>query len=212
MSALGHTLNPALQRLGEVSVRLSVELGRTQMALKDVLALAEGSVVSLDKLTDELLDITANGQVIAHGEVIAQDGKFALRIVSLAGGDEPVRNPPQTKPSSGPRPDVPPSSNAPHVPPPHVPRGDVSAPGAEAFEAGGQGNASFGANSGPASDNGPASNGEPASPAMPEPGNAPADQPDVDPLLDALDELTDGLGPTGDQSSDGSPDESKGAI
>ena len=89
MSALSHTHNPALQRLGEVSVRLSVELGRTQMALKDVLSLAEGSVVSLDKLTDELLDITANGQVIAHGEVIAQDGRFALRIVSLVGDDQP---------------------------------------------------------------------------------------------------------------------------
>lgn len=103
MSALNGTLSPALQRLGAVSVRLSVELGRTQMALKDVLALTEGSVVSLDKLTDELLDITANGEVIAHGEVIAQDGRFALRIVSLADGERPSPPPP----SRAPRPDVP---------------------------------------------------------------------------------------------------------
>ena len=109
MNALGSTLSPALQRLGAVSVKLSVELGSTNMALKDVLALSEGSVVSLDKLTDELLDITANGQVIAHGEVIAQDGKFALRIVSLAGGEGAVTPPP----SSGPRPDVPSKSDGP---------------------------------------------------------------------------------------------------
>ncbi|MEO0464045.1 MAG: flagellar motor switch protein FliN [Pseudomonadota bacterium] len=81
-------LSPALHRFGDVSVRLSVELGRTDMPLRDVLALGEGSVVPLNRLTDELLDVTANGKVIARGEVIAEGGKFALRIVSLA-GDEP---------------------------------------------------------------------------------------------------------------------------
>lgn len=80
-----NAFNPAMQRFGEVTVRLSVELGRTDMPLKDVLALGEGSVVPLDRLTDELLDVTANGRVVARGEVIAQDGRFALRIVSLAG-------------------------------------------------------------------------------------------------------------------------------
>ncbi|MEO1729526.1 MAG: FliM/FliN family flagellar motor switch protein [Pseudomonadota bacterium] len=79
--------SPALHRFGDVSVRLSVELGRTDMALRDVLALGQGSVVALNRLTDELLDLTANGKVIAQGEVIAQDGKFALRIVSLAGDE-----------------------------------------------------------------------------------------------------------------------------
>ncbi|MCK0097880.1 FliM/FliN family flagellar motor switch protein [Qipengyuania sp. S6317L1] len=103
MNALNPGLSPALQRLGEVSVRLSVELGRTDMPLRDVLALGEGSVVSLDRLTDELLEITANGQVIAYGEVIAQDGRFALRIVSLAGGDAPSPTPskPATASQSG---------------------------------------------------------------------------------------------------------------
>ena len=80
-------LSPALLRFGDVSVRLSVELGRTNMPLRDVLSLGQGSVVALNRLTDELLDITANGKVVAHGEVIAQDGKFALRIVNLVGDD-----------------------------------------------------------------------------------------------------------------------------
>lgn len=79
--------NPALARFGGVSVRLSVELGRTEMPLRDVLSLGEGSVVPLERMTDELLDVTANGRVIARGEVIAEDGRFALRIVSLAGDD-----------------------------------------------------------------------------------------------------------------------------
>lgn len=80
-----NAINTALHRFGEVTVRLSVELGRTEMPLKEVLSLGEGSIVSLNRMTDELLDVTANGRVVARGEVIAQDGKFALRIVSLVG-------------------------------------------------------------------------------------------------------------------------------
>lgn len=80
-------LSPALLRFGDVSVRLSVELGRTDMPLREVLSLGQGSVVALNRLTDELLDITANGKVIAQGEVITQGGKFALRIVNLVGED-----------------------------------------------------------------------------------------------------------------------------
>lgn len=215
MSALSHTLNPALQRLGEVSVRLSVELGRTQMALKDVLALTEGSVVSLDKLTDELLDITANGQVIAHGEVIAQDGKFALRIVSLAGGDEPVRTPPlttpahttpaHTTPNSGPRPDAPyaspTSSTTPGAAPPNAgPAPD--APGASDIGAAPQ----------QAADAANASQGAPASAPASAPAPATGGEPEVDPLLDALDELTQGLGAPDDQSSGGATPEEGSAV
>ena len=77
----------AIHRFGAVAVRLSVELGRTEMPLRDVLALGEGSTVMLDRLTDELLDVTANGRVIARGEVVAEKGRFALRIVHLVGED-----------------------------------------------------------------------------------------------------------------------------
>jgi flagellar motor switch protein FliN/FliY len=77
----------AFARFGDVAVRLSVELGRTDMPLRDVLMLGEGSTVALDRLTDELLDVTANGRVIARGEVVAERGRFALRIVSLVGED-----------------------------------------------------------------------------------------------------------------------------
>jgi len=73
--------------LKDVDVRLSVELGRTDMKLKDVLSLSEESVVVLDRLTDELLDVQVNGKTIARGEIVAQGDRFGLRIVELAGDD-----------------------------------------------------------------------------------------------------------------------------
>jgi flagellar motor switch protein FliN/FliY len=88
----------AFSRFGDVAVRLSVELGRAEMPLRDVLTLSEGSTVTLDRLTDELLDVTANGRVIARGEVVAEKGRFALRIVSLVGEDGQNAPPP---PASG---------------------------------------------------------------------------------------------------------------
>lgn len=73
--------------LKEVDVRLSVELGKVDMKLKDVLALGEDSVVMLDRLTDELLDVMVNGKLIARGEIVAEGNRFGLRIVEMAGSD-----------------------------------------------------------------------------------------------------------------------------
>lgn len=95
-------VHPAsFHRFGAVAVRLSVELGRTEMPLRDVLALGEGSTVALDRLTDDLLDVTANGRVIARGEVVAEKGRFALRIVHLVGedGQEVPSAPPPAAPA-----------------------------------------------------------------------------------------------------------------
>ena len=71
--------------LKDVGVRLSVELGRTEMRLRDVLSLGEDSVVMLDRLTDELLDVLVNGRLIARGEIVAENNRFGLRIVELVG-------------------------------------------------------------------------------------------------------------------------------
>lgn len=76
--------------LKEVDVRLSVELGRTDMKLKDVLSLGEESVVMLDRLTDELLDVMVNGKLIARGEIVAQGNRFGLRIVEMNGASAPA--------------------------------------------------------------------------------------------------------------------------
>jgi len=68
----------------DIDVRLTVELGRAQMRLREVLELAEDSVVMLDRLIDEPLDVMVNGKLIARGEVIAEGNRFALRIIELA--------------------------------------------------------------------------------------------------------------------------------
>lgn len=82
-----------LDLLREVTVTLSVELGRCQIKLKDALALGEETVVELDKLTDELLDVFVNGKAIAKGEIVAQGDRFGLRIVQMCGEDEDEINP-----------------------------------------------------------------------------------------------------------------------
>lgn len=74
-----------LDLIRDVDVALTVELGRADMALKNVLELTEGSVVPLDRQVDELLDIYVNGKPIAKGEVVTEGGRFALRIVEMIG-------------------------------------------------------------------------------------------------------------------------------
>ena len=75
-----------LALLKDVDVRLSVELGRANMKLKDILALNEDSVVMLERLTDEPLDVLVNGKVIAKAEIVTEGGRFGMRIVELANG------------------------------------------------------------------------------------------------------------------------------
>ncbi|WP_347304357.1 flagellar motor switch protein FliN [Croceibacterium sp. TMG7-5b_MA50] len=74
----------------DIDVRLTVELGRTQMRLRDVLALAEDSVVRLDRLVDEPLDVMVNGKLIARGEVVAEGNRFGLRILELVSAAPPA--------------------------------------------------------------------------------------------------------------------------
>lgn len=76
--------------LKDVGVSLTVELGRTEMRLRDVLSLGEDSVVMLDRLTDELLDVRVNGKLIAKGEIVAENNRFGLRIVELVGASEAI--------------------------------------------------------------------------------------------------------------------------
>lgn len=69
--------------LGDIPVAVSVELGRTQMTLRDVLELQEGSVIELDRLAGEPLDLRVGGQLIAQGEVVAVDDYYGLRITNV---------------------------------------------------------------------------------------------------------------------------------
>lgn len=75
----------SLGLLQDIDVRLTVELGRKQIRLRDVLALGENSIVELDRLTDDPLDILVNGKLIARGEVVAQGNRFAIRVLEVVG-------------------------------------------------------------------------------------------------------------------------------
>tara|TARA_B100000678_G_scaffold67490_1_gene55448 strand:- start:122 stop:475 length:354 start_codon:yes stop_codon:yes gene_type:complete len=74
----------------EIDVRLTVELGRKNLPLREILTLGENSLVELDRLTDEPLDIMVNGRLIARGEVVAQGNRFAIRILELVGAGTPA--------------------------------------------------------------------------------------------------------------------------
>ncbi len=74
-----------LDRLTDVSVELTVEVGRTRMTLGQTLALGPGSVVHLDHLADKPVDLLVNGRVIARGEVVVVDEEFGLRITEVVG-------------------------------------------------------------------------------------------------------------------------------
>lgn len=73
--------------LADIPVRLSVEVGSTGLPLRDLMDLAEGSVVELDRQSNELLDILANGTLIAKGEVVTVGTRFGIRIVEIVPGD-----------------------------------------------------------------------------------------------------------------------------
>jgi len=66
-----------------IPVKVSVELGRSTLSLKEVYELCEGSLIELERLVGEPLALLINNQVIAHGEVVAIDNKYGLRIKSL---------------------------------------------------------------------------------------------------------------------------------
>ena len=76
--------------LADIPVRMSVEVGSTAMRLSELMELAEGSVVELDRQSHELLDLMANGTLIAKGEVVTVNGRFGIRVVEVVATDPGV--------------------------------------------------------------------------------------------------------------------------
>lgn len=72
-----------LSRLHEVSVELAVEVGRTKMTIREALALGPGSIVTLNRLAGEPVDLLVNGKPIARGEVVVIDEEFGLRVTEV---------------------------------------------------------------------------------------------------------------------------------
>ena len=89
-AGLGHVVDADLTRLTEVTVELTVEVGRTRMMLGETMSLGPGSVVTLDRLADKPVDLLVNGRPIARGEVVVIDEQFGLRITEVVGAERPA--------------------------------------------------------------------------------------------------------------------------
>ncbi len=76
----------------DISVPVSVELGRTNMLVKDILALSQGSIVELDKIAGTPVDLLVRGKLLAQGEVVVVDENFGLKITNICGSEERVKN------------------------------------------------------------------------------------------------------------------------
>lgn len=79
-----------LERLHDVPVELAVEIGRTRMTIGETLALGPGSIITLNRLAGEPVDLLVNGKPIARGEVVVIDEEFGLRVTEVVtGGRQP---------------------------------------------------------------------------------------------------------------------------
>ena len=75
----------------DIPVQLSVELGRTKVSIKHILQLGQGSVVELDALAGEPMDVLVNGYLIAQGEVVVVNDKFGIRLTDVVTPSERLR-------------------------------------------------------------------------------------------------------------------------
>jgi flagellar motor switch protein FliN len=75
-----------LERLHDVPVELAVEIGRTRMTIGETLALGPGSIITLNRLAGEPVDLLVNGKPIARGEVVVIDEEFGLRVTEVVTG------------------------------------------------------------------------------------------------------------------------------
>lgn len=87
VSGAGNDINMIL----DIPVQLTVELGRTRIPIKHILQLAQGSVVELDALAGEPMDVLVNGFLIAQGEVVVVNDKFGIRLTDIVTPSERMR-------------------------------------------------------------------------------------------------------------------------
>jgi flagellar motor switch protein FliN len=77
-------LNPNdMEFLNDVKITLTIEVGRTQLKIRDLLSLTKDSIIDLDKSAGEPVDIYANGKLISRGNIITANGKYCVRLTSV---------------------------------------------------------------------------------------------------------------------------------
>jgi len=88
---LGDGENVDLDMILDIPVTISMEIGRTTISIRNLLKLNQGSVVELDRLAGEPLDVLVNGTLIAHGEVVVVNEKFGIRLTDVITAMERVK-------------------------------------------------------------------------------------------------------------------------
>lgn len=84
-------LMPELDVILDIPVSISMEVGRTEIPIRNLLQLNQGSVVELDRLAGEPLDVLVNGTLIAHGEVVMVNDKFGIRLTDVVSQSERIQ-------------------------------------------------------------------------------------------------------------------------
>ncbi len=82
---------PDLDVIMDIPVRISMEVGNTEISIRNLLQLNQGSVIELDRLAGEPLDVLVNGTLIAHGEVVVVNEKFGIRLTDVISPSERIK-------------------------------------------------------------------------------------------------------------------------
>ena len=91
LSGSGGEVHNDIDLILDIPVQLTVELGRTRIPIKHILQLAQGSVIELDALAGEPMDVLVNGCLIAQGEVVVVNDKFGVRLTDVTTQSERIR-------------------------------------------------------------------------------------------------------------------------
>lgn len=84
-------MNKNLARVLDIELNVSVILGRTKMALKDIFELGKGSLIELDTFENQEVELYVNGRKIGYGQIVVIDQNFGVRITNILGEDELVK-------------------------------------------------------------------------------------------------------------------------
>jgi flagellar motor switch protein FliN/FliY len=90
-SAKVDSITQDLDVILDIPVTISMEVGNTQIAIRNLLQLNQGSVIELDRLAGEPLDVLVNGTLIAHGEVVMVNDKFGIRLTDVISPNERIK-------------------------------------------------------------------------------------------------------------------------
>ena len=82
---------PNLDVILDIPVNISMEVGSTEISIRNLLQLNQGSVIELDRLAGEALDVLVNGTLVAHGEVVVVNEKFGIRLTDVISPSERIR-------------------------------------------------------------------------------------------------------------------------